>query len=199
MSASLLNPEYSTIKGQLRWTIDGTKATWRVVFIPLPKEEDVALYNELKEYARATKDPILLVIVTFIRQRMTRPKLAAAEDMGAGPYDVAKEGQPTKIKYGWKSDEGALTKETAERARTAANNYQKIIENAKPITGRANIKVVASNEITIALRQRSGKRFPIITKYDQEKDIFLFPEFTPFFPEQNIPDAWKKTREIRMV
>jgi hypothetical protein len=199
LSASLLNPEYATIKGQLRWTIDGTKGAWRVVFIPLPKPEDVALYNEFREFAQKAKDPVLLNMVKFIRHRMTRPKLAAAEDMGAGPYDVALEGAPAKIKYGFKSDNGVFTQQTIQRAKTAATNYQDIIKDAKPITGRGDIKVVASNEITIALRQRNGARFPVITIYDPEKDIFALPQRSDHFPNQYIPDAWKTTRESRMV
>lgn len=199
LSASLLNPEYATIKGQLRWTIDSTKATWRVIFMALPHEEDVALYNVLKIHAHETKDLVLQELLKFIRHRMTRPKLAAAEDMGAGPYDIAPTGSPTKIKYGWKSDDGVLTEQTKKRAYTAAAEYQKIISNAKAITGRGDVKVVASNEITIALRQHAGKRFPIITAYDQERDRFAFTSANEYFPEGFIPDAWKQTRESRMV
>ena len=200
LSASLLNPDYSTIKGQFRWPLDGVKKLWRIVFIPLPKPEDVELYNTLKLFADAKKDPVLLGILKFIRHRMTRPKMAAAEDMGAGPYDLApKDSAHPKIKYGWKSNEGVTTQETNERVKTAATNYQEIIKNAKPITGRGEVKVVASNEITIALRQRNGKRFPIITRFDAEKNHFWFEQHNEFFPDQYIPDAWKTTRETASV
>jgi hypothetical protein len=82
---------------------------------------------------------------------------------------------------------------------SARRKLIQLLRSPDPLAGRRG-------ELTLAIwtwwnvyKQRNGKRFPIITKYDQDRDIFFFPEFNPFFPEQNIPDAWKKTREIRMV
>jgi hypothetical protein len=197
LSASLLNPTYLTIKGQLRWPFDGQNAKWPVVFIPLPAPDDVSLYNVLKIRGEQTKDQELQALIKFIRRRMTRPKLADAADMGAGPYDVAAKGQPAKIKYGWKSNNGVLTQKTIDRSITAATDYQQIIANAKAYTSNAK-KVVASNELTIALRQRLGDRFPVITQYDPSKDRFVLLGTSRFFPEGFIPDKWQTTQEKRI-
>jgi len=67
--------------------------------------------------------------------------------------------------------------------------------NPSLVGGDQEIKVVASNEVTVALRQRNRQRFPIITKYDQDKDIFLFLEPNPFFPEQNIAKYPRRLEE----
>jgi hypothetical protein len=199
LSASLLNPGYPTIKGQLRWSAQSTKKLWPVVFIPLPKPADVRLYHKLKEFAAAQKDPVLLGIVNFIRQRMTRPMLAAAGDIGAGPFDVAPAGsRRPKIKYGWKSNEGELTEETKQRAKMAATDYQEMIADAKPILGGGYGKVVASNELTIALRQRNGKRFPMITRFLEKSDGFRVDQPNGFFAGNLIPDTWRNTQEFRI-
>jgi hypothetical protein len=205
LSGSLLNPQFDVIRGQLRWSItgdpkkDGQKAYWPIVFVSLPMSEDVATYNILKKFADLTKDMLIRETMRYIRHRMTRPKLAAAEDIGAGPFDIASPGDPAKFKYGWKANEGVLTEETKKRAETAANDYQKILENAK--TYKRKEKVTNSNEITVALRQRQSKRFPIITKFDPKETVFrlLDPNSKEFFPELTIPDKWKDTKEARSV
>lgn len=200
LSASLLNPEYTTIKGQLRWSLTGEKKDWRVIFVALPGEDDVLLYNLFKVYAQSTKDMVLQGLVKFIRHRMSRPKLAEGKDMGAGPYDISKPGAPAKFKYGWQSNQGALAEKTKQRALTAAIEYQSILKDSKPIKARPDsVKAVTSNEVTIALRQHAGRRFPIITEYDEAKDQFRFEGPSEFFPAGFIPDAWKTTRETRSV
>ena len=200
LSASLLNPEYDSIKGQLRWTFDGSKGKWPVIFIALPDQDDVALYNLLKSYTRTNRDPILLGMVRFIRHRMTRPKLADPKDMGAGPYDISPEGRPAKIKYGWKtSARGVVSEVTKERSNTAAFHYQSILDEAKPITGRGDKKVVSSNEITVALRQTASTRFPVVTEFDQGQNAFMLKHPSLLFPTGQIPDAWKNTVEARSV
>ena len=205
LSGSLLNPQFDVIRGQLRWTItgdptkDGQKAYWPILFVPLPMPEDVATYNFIKEFAELSKDMLIRADARHIRHRMTRPKLAAGDDIGAGPFDIAPPGGTAKIKYGWKANEGVLTEQTKKRAETAATDYQKILANAKTLVRKE--KVTNSNEITVALRQRQGKRFPIITKYDPKEETFrlLDSDSREFFPNRSIPDKWKLTVESRSV
>lgn len=205
LSGSLLNPKFDVVRGQLRWSItgdpakDGGKATWRIVFVSLPMPEDVAAYNILKQFVELSKDMMIREAVRFIRHRMTRPKLAAGEDMGAGPFDLAPPGSPAKFKYGWKANEGVLTEETKKRANTAATDYQAILANAKTYARKE--KVTSSNEVTVALRQREGKRFPIITQFDPATESFrvLEPCAGEFFPRGSIPDKWKLTVESKRV
>ncbi len=200
LSASLLNPKYLTVKGQLRWSLTGEKKDWRVIFLALPHEDDVGLYNVLKVIAQQQRDPVLQHIVKFIRHRMTRPKLAEGKDMGAGPYDVSKPGEQPKFKYGWQSKDGTLTEKTERRALTAAVEYQSILNDSKPIKPReGSVKAVTSNEVTVAVRQHAGRRFPIITDYTEAEDAFLFDSPNEFFPSGFIPDAWQNTRESRSV
>jgi hypothetical protein len=199
LSASLLHPDYHTIKGQLRWTITSTKSGWNIVFIPLPFPADIQLYYELKEYAAGENSAVLKSMVKFIRRRMTRPKLAEGADMGAVMYDIAPSGQPAKFRYGWISNDGVLAEKTLERAKTAKTDYRKILDSTKLTSSRRPEKLVTSNEVTIALRQHGGKRFPIITVYDAEEDAFLLTEKSTYFPNGLIPDKWKGTMEARSV
>lgn len=200
LSASLLNPLVPSIKGQVRWSLAGSgdKKFWPVVFVALPKPADVDMYNKLKKFAADTKNTELQGVVAFIRHRMTRPKLADSADMGAGPYILSKtDSAHPKIKYGYKSDDGVATTQTKKRETMAQTNYQDMIKNAKPYA-RPNPesgKMIASNEITLAVRQHNSKRFPVITCFDGDSDKFVFTEPNLFFPQKYIPDAWEKTVE----
>jgi hypothetical protein len=198
LSGSLLNPAYDTIKGQLRWGTDSSKGGMAVVFVALPHEEDVALYNLIKIHVvRKRPEPELEDMIRFFSDRMTRPSLADPGDMGAGPSDLSAEGEPTYIRYGWKTaTRGVLTNKTKERAKTAAYHYKSILDNARAVTGRGSQKVVSSNEVTITLRQSKSNRFPIITEYSAEHDAFVLEGSVRHFPHGGIPDRWRQVREV---
>jgi hypothetical protein len=202
LSASLLNPLVPSIKGQVRWSLAGSgdKKFWPVVFVALPKPQDVAMYTTLRKFAAATKDSELQGIVSFIRNRMTRPMLASSTDMGAGPYILSpKDSAHPRIKYGYRSNDGVPTALTKKRQETAQTNYQDMIKDAKPyaVPNPETGKLIASNEVTIAVRQHNGKRFPVITCFDEGRNAFVFTEYNVFFPDRYIPDAWEKTNEGR--
>jgi hypothetical protein len=110
LSGTLLNPKYKTLRGQLRWPFlsqdDAKKKP--VIFMPLPKPDDVTVYHRLRKFAK-NQDAALRPIVSHIRRRMTRVIVADDTDLGAGVYDVAPSGSSPKLKYGWKSDNGVLS------------------------------------------------------------------------------------------
>jgi hypothetical protein len=200
LSGTLLNPKYKTLRGQLRWPFlsqdDADKKP--VIFMPLPKPEDVAVYHRLRMFAK-NKDAALRPVVSHIRHRLTRVIVADDKDLGAGVYDVAPTGSSAKLKYGWKSTDGVLSDVTSRQLETAATNYQAILGGARDILTRGNDKVVSSNEITIAVRHHNGEKFPIITSFDFKTDAWVLTAGSGFFPQGYLPDNWQHTLELKLT
>jgi hypothetical protein len=200
LSASLLAPSIPFIKDQLRWKWTGKKLDeWITIFMPLAQPEDMGLFAMLntmaKEVKTAQAEPYKTVV--YMRDRMTRLKLADSVDIGAGLQDVAvgdvtAPGYKPKLKYGVKGlpdQNGRLTGKDLER-------YNKTLfyTSILPRDGRTQ----NTNEIVIAFREHAGDRFPIFTRFDGES-AFVCLEDEPssrHIVGGKIPNAWAQTLEL---
>ena len=195
LSGSLLDPSKSKITTQLRWKWDKLEK-WITIFMPVAKPEDLALFNLLNSMSKEVRlrQPEIYDKVTWMRRRMSRIKLAEADDMGAGLLDIAPTGKPPKFRYGLRDapdQTGQLTGVDLDRYKKALD-YTSIL----PLQ-RSNNKNV--NEIVIAYRQHAGPRFPIFTKWSSADSAFICACDEPssaLIPSGQIPDQWENTVQI---
>ena len=219
MSASLLSPTITKISLQVRWKFGelGTRVT---VFMPLPLEQDLYCFSLLNAYAKAERaiSPMAYETIANMRKRMTRVKLADAEDIGAGLRDISPiDSTSPKFRYGMKGNP-----EDAVRMQKALN-YTSILPRATPVAapvvsqpvvtvgspggvpgppgpppGMLASKTAKSNEIVIAYREHAGDRFPLFTKFDTVAKQFVCHPDEPgsnYILNQVIHDEWAQTRE----
>ncbi len=161
LSASLLDGR-RPISEQLKHYQDAY-----TLFMPLPLEEDLILFDVLNKMAKRETDANVKLI-REIRSQLTRVKLAQASDMGTKYVDISdpkdKEGS---FRYGVTGTvirtKGAIgTKATDEELfnrKTNALRYKSILNNT----------VVSVNEIVVAYRVHAKKEFPMFTVWDDVK------------------------------
>jgi hypothetical protein len=168
MSGSLMDPEKSLITEQLRWKDetgpDAKLSSWISIFMPMAKPADMVLFYLVNAMAKKVRGNNAQIYgkVLAIRRSMSRIKLAAEEDIGAGLADISltpHEGLP-KFRYGLKADVGEdpVTKAINVQRQRQALNYTQIVELQRQKQG-------ISNEIVIAFRHHAGERFPLYTKW----------------------------------
>jgi hypothetical protein len=211
LSASLFNPTKPTISEQCRWKEDGNGRkdgkfnNWYLVFMPLAGQEEVALFLYMRKLAHPMKTGgAFPEALARISKRMTRITYAQEADMGAGFVSIGHKGegadQLPKFRYG----AGDVQTETvdgrevprhvpnisAERAQKARDyNRLLLLQTEKGST---------SNEIILRVRHHEGDRFPIITKWnDQRKGFECKPDEpgTQYIPGGFIPDHWASVRQ----
>ncbi|MEJ8857566.1 hypothetical protein WKW79_23545 [Variovorax robiniae] len=200
LSASLMNPDKPTIKEQARWELDpiGSKSKWPLVFMPLPKQKDLVVFNLLnllhKEW-RTAGHLDLAETVARIRRRMTRVKFAQDSDMGAGLINAnpAGSGDPNlaKFRYGMADVQG--------KEGTTLTVYIKgisLVRQAKALEYQSILatQTSSSNEIVVAFRQHDSPRFPMIGLWNGN-GVDL--EGGPTGIQGNfIPNNWASTVEL---
>lgn len=206
MSASLCVPSLPKLTDQVRWKYQEL-AVRVTVFMPLALPADMEVFDLLNAAAKAAKGtfPKGYLRTTEMRRRMTRIKLAAGEDIGAGLRDVsAPNSDKPKIRYGMKEElvDGRLSGIDSTRAQNVFN-YTKVPKTepvlVTPKWGSPVWVTKSTNEIVIAYRQHEGDRFPLFTKYDLRQKAFMCHPTEPssaYINGGKIPDEWAKTLEV---
>lgn len=202
LSASLMNPKKPTISEQARWDLDGTKKDWPIVFMPLPKMEDLVVFNMLnllhKEWRKGGHDD-LAETVAFVRRRMTRVKLAQDSDMGAGLINVnpGGSGDPNKAKFRYGLADVQSKKITEKLWLPVYKEGVSLLRQAKALEYQSILATQqgSSNEIVVAFRQHKSPRFPIITQWTGNGCTVL-GDPSPYIKGNLIPDQWATTVEL---
>ena len=143
------------------------------LFVPLPTEDDLYLFDSLNQTAK--KEPAGAVLMKTLRSQLTRVKLAQASDMGSTFQNAPLPGQPERFRYGLdgtiigENQRGRAVKigapATAEELfnrKTNALRYKSILVN--PVT--------TVNEIALAYRQHASPLFPMFTQWNQAAQHF---------------------------
>jgi hypothetical protein len=159
LSASLLDGR-RPISAQLKGYEDAY-----TMFMPLPLEEDLILFDTLNTMGKRDKD-IDYKEIRVMRSQLTRVKLAQASDMGTKYVDTS---NPTdaraKIRYGVTGtiirEKGSIGKPATETElfdrKTNALRYKSILDNMKTTV----------NEVVIAYRVHAKKDFPMFSLWNK--------------------------------
>jgi hypothetical protein len=164
------------------------------VFMPLPPQEDLQIYNQLKSFYGMNKlmfpelSADLYDRLVHIRRRMTRIHLANEKDMGAAYGAFTKTGKSNRtysLKYGFHDvTSKAFDKSKTDTFRDNALFYQDKLKIELDPLQKANLKKLPdstadrNNEVTIKYRQHDG-HFPLFTRirWNEAKDkIVRFDE-----------------------
>lgn len=206
LSASLCVPSLVKLTDQVRWKYQEL-AVRVTVFMPLALPADVEVFYLLNAAAKAAQStfPNGYLRTSEMRRRMTRIKLVADEDIGAGLRDVsAQDSVKPKIRYGLKEElvDGRLSGVDSTRAQNVFK-YTKV-PKTKPVLvtpkyGAPVLITKSTNEIVIAYRQHEGVRFPLFTKYDLRRQAFMCHPSEPgsaSIVDGKIPNEWARTVEV---
>lgn len=213
LSASLCAPAVPLITKQVRWKFageGGKLSKWATIFTPMAQPADHSLFILLRLMAKRLRQaaPEVHRLVREIGLRMTRIKLAAAEDIGAGLSDVSFTGSP-KFKYGLKG-EGDLDFGRWKNTLDYTSILPKPPESPSPHLKTQGIgssgppppppptKDTNTNEIVICYREHAGTRFPLFTAYDGRRFVCLESEASSrWIVNGVIPDRWATTVELQ--
>jgi hypothetical protein len=126
------------------------------VFMPLPLEEDLQLFEELSQAAKRQRGGKLYPFVVNARAQFTRIKYGSADDMAVGYLNVNKGDGKAHIRYGGATASGgAVSSQVLQQRSANALHYKNKIALA--------IGNDANNEVTIKYRQHAGG-FPFFGK-----------------------------------
>jgi hypothetical protein len=149
LSAVLLKP--NTALSKQLFPKSGSYA----IFMPIPLEEDLQLFEELSQAAKRNRGGELYKFVVDARSRMTRIKYGATDDMSLGFLKVVKDDKKDHFRYGVGSILGNPFPQGVLQQRSVNALYYKSKIASLPTTKSAN------NEVTIKYRHHGGI-FPLI-------------------------------------
>ena len=216
LSASLCTPNIPLITKQVRWKNEqGKLSDWITIFMPMAQQEDLTLFTLLNLMAKRTRNacPDIFNRVRYISKRMTRMKLAAGEDIGAGLSNQSWNGVP-KFKYGLKPDsdlnmnrfkntldyKSILPKTTTPTPTSQPVPVQTMPSGSIPPPPPPMKKDdTSTNEIVMCYREHQGERFPLFTRFNDKARAFVcLPDETGanYIQNRRIPDKWALTVEV---
>lgn len=213
LSASLGTPTIPQISKQLRWKNEtGKLSDWVTIFMPLAEPEDHGLFILLNLMAKRLKiaSPLVYERVRYMSKRMTRLKLAAAEDIGAGLSNHSVTELP-KFKYGVKRESdldfarfkntldytSILPKATTPKPVSQPMPKPTFTSGSIPPPPPPKAADTNTNEIVISYREHKGDRFPVFTQWNGGAFVCLPGEpGSKWFQRERVPDYWQKTVEL---
>ena len=124
------------------------------VFMPIPDEGDLQLFDQLCQAAKRNRQGALYRFVVEKRARMTRITYGSADDMAVGFLRIEKGDGKDHFKYGHGNIQGHITPPEVLTQRSAdALHYRSKIARVQSRT--------SNNEVTIKYRQHAGG-FPFV-------------------------------------
>jgi hypothetical protein len=136
------------------------------------------LLNDMSKRVK-TQSPKIYEAVVGMRRSMSRLKLGAAEDIGAGLFDISPRPHvdPPKFRYGLKAKPGEspMTLQENQDRMQAVLRYKGIVKLQRE-------RQSESNEVVIAYREHAGDRFPLYTKWIHEAEPAVVDTPKPVVP-----------------
>lgn len=217
LSASLCTPNVPQLSKQVRWKNEAGKLSeWITIFMPVAEPFDHTLFILLNLKAKRARNasPEIFRKVREMSKQMTRIKLAAPEDIGAGLRDVSTNNIP-KFKYGNKGDSeldfsrfknaldytSILPKPSAPKPPvpmpTPSVSGPGSTSGPPPPPPPMQTGATSTNEIVLCYRQHAGDRFPLFTQWDGRYFTCLPGESgSKWIVNGRIPDRWAQTVEL---
>jgi hypothetical protein len=186
LSASLLKGTKSIVE-QRKWYTD---SVW--VFMPIPKQEDLILFNVLNTASKETgASPAFRQYMRVIASQMTRLKFAEGTDMHTtytdiGGLNALYPNQGGRIRYGVTGidNDHPITQDDIRRRKENALHYKRILSDNKAVT-----------EVVIAYRcHGDGKTpFPMFATQAGENDPYVVIDkvsLRPLGPKIAVDGRW---------
>jgi hypothetical protein len=212
LSASLCTPTIPRITKQVRWKNEkGKLSDWITIFMPVADPEDHTLFILLNLMTKTSKTAGAEIkeTVRYMSKRMTRIKLAAAEDIGAGLTNISTTGG-TKFRYGLKKDEElnfarfknaldytSILPKPSTPAPPPVLTQTHTSGPSAPLPPMPPSKSTSTNEIVLSYREHEGDRFPLFTQWNGKAFACLEGESgSKWILNGEIPDQWPTTVEL---